>query len=133
MALDALATSSIVCGEENDCAVGSSVGVDDHSIKLPLLCESLSCVSVTAWWVLGACLVDEATANGLSISNCGCCIVISDGCVSWSSDAERCSSVSSVWYCGSAAVRCDSSNEARVIGELAGGCDTTKIIAHCSC
>lgn len=44
----ALASTSIVCDDEVDKATGSGVGVDDHTIKLPLTCESTVCRKVSS-------------------------------------------------------------------------------------
>lgn len=44
-----LTSSSMVCGDIDDCTIGSELGVDDHSFKLPELCESSSWTVVTSW------------------------------------------------------------------------------------
>lgn len=48
---ETLTTTTIVCGEENNCAEGPPLGVDDHTAKLPSLREATSCAVVTSKWI----------------------------------------------------------------------------------
>lgn len=74
-----MATTAIVCDVATDKAVGSDVGVDDHSIKLPVTeespvwtCAVSKCLEV-AWVVLGAGGVGVGV---VAVSGVGGCVVV---------------------------------------------------------
>lgn len=75
---EALTTTSIVCGEEDDCALGSDVGTDDHAAKFPLICESAVRAKVATWCSYGEIEEGMAEAGGSCTDGLVYCAPVGD-------------------------------------------------------